>query len=342
MSEAGTLGERIPGTEQKLVEPPRSSYLSDLQTVLVIALVVICATCGVLAWHLHPQSNGFRAIPQGLRIVTAGSQYQLTETLTPTERGGATLVVDEPTSGGTGDPLDAIGYQLDPTVAGGSIGIGQGPIAHFDGAAIPNPSWDYIVLNPGPARPCKSAATYREGTVALPWYAKPVPAFVVKVDRPTALVDNPPLTAICLQWPAASPVQGEGAYLSARFPPVHGIPVSQQLALADADAAGDQASGSVTRVLHLTDALTQNFNVQSDPLPTVTNEESWTWVNHDVPQAIQVAAINSSALQHENNNALYAGVLFGVAGAALIALITELIGPFSRRKSAESTKGSAD
>jgi hypothetical protein len=335
VSEAGIPGEPDSLIRTKPLTSSRPGYLSDLETVLVIALVLICAACGAVAWHLHPQSNGFHAIPQGPRIVTAGSQFQLRETLTPTVGGGATLVVEEPTSGGTGDPLRAVGYQVDPTVPGGALAIANGPIARFDGAALPNQSWDYMVLNPGPSRPCRSAATYREGTVAVPWYKSAVPAFIVKVNRPTALVDNPPLTVVCLQWRSASPVQGMGAYLSARFPPVHGIPVAEGLAAADADAPGDQATGPVTRVLHLTDALTQNFTIQSDPLPTVTNEQSWTWVDHNLPQAVQVAAINASDLQHENNNALYAGVLFGVAGAALIALITELVGPFSRRKSAE-------
>lgn len=337
------MDERESATKEKALKSAQPGYLSDLQTVLVAALVLVCAVCGAVAWHLHPQSNGFRAIPQGLRIVTAGSQYQLIEALTPTASGGATLVINEPTSTGDGNPLDATGYQLEPDVPGGAISAGMGPIAKLDGAAITNQSWDYMVLNPGPARPCNaSSSDYRQGMVTLPWYGAAVPAFVVRVHRPRALVANGPLTVICLRWSAASPVQANGAYLSARFPPVHGIRVAEQTAFAEFDSPGDQATGSVTRVLHLTDAVTQNFNIQSDPLPTVTNEQSWTWINRNVPQAIQVAAINSSDLQHENNNALYAGVLFGVAGAALIALITELIGPFSRRKLAEPARRSTD
>ncbi len=98
---------------------------------------------------------------------------------------------------------------------------------------------------------------------------------------------------------------------------------------------GDLATGTVTRVLNLADATTSDFNVQSDPQPTVPGERSWTWVSHDLPEAVQLAAINSSDLQRENNNAFYAGILFGIAGGALVALVAELVRPFNRGKPAD-------
>lgn len=104
---------------------------------------------------------------------------------------------------------------------------------------------------------------------------------------------------------------------------------------AQADGGGDLATGTVTRVLTLTDATTYDFNVQSDPQATVSDERSWTWVRNDLPQTLQLAAINSSDLQRENNDAFYAGILFGIAGGALVALIAELVRPFNRRKPAD-------
>ena len=86
--------------------------------MLVIALVLICAGTGVVGWWLHPASEGFQEVPQGLRVVTSGSQFVLKETLVPTGDGGATLYVDEPTSTGDGVPLLAAGYIEPQTVPG--------------------------------------------------------------------------------------------------------------------------------------------------------------------------------------------------------------------------------
>jgi hypothetical protein len=66
-------------------------------------------------------------------------------------------------------------------------------------------------------------------------------------------------------------------------------------------------------VFDLRDEFTADFNVQSDPLPAVTRAQSWMWVNHDIPQAVQLSAINSTDVQRENNNAFCAGIFFGIA-----------------------------
>ena len=161
---------------------------------------------------------------------------------------------------------------------------------------------------------------------------------MVKVHRLHTVVENPFLRAICLHWSSASPIQAEGAYSSARFPPVHGIAVQpngladQADAIAQPDGSGDQNAGTVTRVFDLRDDFTADFNAQSDPLPAVTGAQSRMWVNHDIPQAVQLSAINSTDVQRENNNAFYAGIFFGIAGGALVAVITELVGPLTRRK----------
>ena len=77
---------------------------------------------------------------------------------------------------------------------------------------------------------------------------------------------------------------------------------------------------------------TANFAIQTDPHPTVSAPTSWSWTTKDTPQVIQVAATNSSDTQRENNDAFYSGVLFGVVGGALIALVTELVVPLRRHR----------
>ena len=108
----------VPREDERSLKSPGSGYLHDLHRVLVIALVLICAGTGVVGWWLHPASEGFQEVPQGLRVVTSGSQFVLKETLVPTGDGGATLYVDEPTSTGDGVPLLAAGYIEPQTVPG--------------------------------------------------------------------------------------------------------------------------------------------------------------------------------------------------------------------------------
>lgn len=274
----------------------------------------------------------------------------MTQPLTPTADGGATLQVNEPFEGATANekhplPLLDTGSYAGNTPAGyTAASVGVGPMVRLDGRAIPNTSWSYLVLNPGPARLCRRSApvpgekfttTYRAGMVELPWYAKPVSAFVVAVTFGST-DEHFPVPVICLHWSSGSPVAANGAYLSARFPPVHGIAVDAYGdGIAQGDGGGDLAAGTVTRILNLADVTTYDFNVQSDPQPSVSDAGSWTWISNDLPQTLQLAAINSSDLQRENNNAFYSGILFGIAGGALVALIAELVRPFNRRKPAD-------
>jgi hypothetical protein len=161
---------------------------------------------------------------------------------------------------------------------------------------------------------------------------------VVKVRWPTAFVGPRPLTVLCLHWASDGPTRAKGAYLSASFPAIHGIAAQDGVAVfeaSDNEVAGDLATGTITRVLQITHGDTADFSLQSDPHPSASTEQSWTWTTQDSPQLIQVAAINTSDTQRENNNAFYSGILFGIAGAALVALITELVRPFGRRSGAD-------
>ena len=102
-SEADVGGASATGGEGEVRTSRRARYLHEIQFVLVASLVLVSAATGIAAWHLHPASSGFPAIPQDLRIVTSGSNFNMTQTLTPTADEGATLQVDEPFDGATTD-----------------------------------------------------------------------------------------------------------------------------------------------------------------------------------------------------------------------------------------------
>ena len=135
---------------------------------------------------------------------------------------------------------------------------------------------------------------------------------------------------LCLRFASGAPFNVSGPYLTARFPPLRGV--STDVAWTRIPQAGDLGAAIVTRILYLDeDNNTANFNIQTDPHPMVTLPSSWAWTIKDTPQVIQVAATNSSDAQHENNDAFYSGILFGIVGGALIALITELVVPLRRQ-----------
>lgn len=298
--------------------------------MLVVALVVICVALGIVGWKLHPASNGFQLVPQDVRVLVAGSGTGGIETVTQTGDTGATLKVSA--SGGV--PLrdsDVFSYYGGPQ-AGGAVSVGKGPAITLDKKPLPSAAWAYIVLNPGDAQPCTAHSGYRAGTVAYP-YSRPRPALVVpplpRKDQAT-VGDTVLPPGLCLHWDSGAPFNISGPYLSARFPPVRGI--SKDVPYTREPQVGDLGVGSVRRVLYLNGSNTANFAIQSDPQPTVTIPTSWAWAIKDTPQVIQVAATNSSDLQHENNSAFYSGVLFGVVGGALISLITELVMPLHRRR----------
>lgn len=329
------MPDPVPSDEVPPPAPRRRWYLRDLQVALVGALLAICAATGVAGWWLHPSSNGFQPVPQDLTIVTSGSQFDLTETLTPTGGGGATLEVEEPHALGDGHPLDTDKW----LVESGGVLEAFGPLAQLNGKPLRNNSWEYIVLYPGLAHPCPSLSNYKSGNVDLPWIKGSVPAIVVKANRPQAITEDHPNLVVCLRWTKAGPIRIKGSYMTARFPPVHGTAVSgsgaDSVAIIQFGDDRDLAAGQLNRVVDLQGSNTSNFNLQSDPRPAVTKERSWTWTTKDSPQVIQVAAVDTTDAQRENNNALYSGILFGLSGAAAIALITELVRPLSRAEAAD-------
>ena len=308
-----------------------TTYFEELHTTLVIALVVVCIALGLVGWQLHPNSNGFQAVPQDLRVLVAGSGFNAVETIHQTGADSATLIVSAKFRNGFVPLRDTDSYSVfgGPQAAGAaSAGIGS-PV-HFDKEVLPAHDWTYIVLNPGTAQPCDTSLHYRSGTVKLP-VGHATPALVVPPLKPIGSVGgtvSPP--GLCLRFASSAPFSLSGPYLSARFPPLRGV--STDVVWTDETQVGDLGAATVNRVLYLdTDTNTADFSIQTDPHPSVTTASSWSWTIAHTPQVIQVAATNASDAQHENNNAFYSGILFGVVGGALIALITELIVPLRRQ-----------
>ncbi len=306
-------------------------YLQELRVGLVVALAVISVVLGIVGWNLHPESNGFQLVPQNLRILVAGSGDDANEYLIQSGDEGATLKATTTQRKGSVPLSDSDMFSvLGGPQQAGAVAIGRGPGITFDRKPLPSARWTFIVLNPGSAQPCNTHLGYRAGLVTYPLQERPTPALVVPPLKPYASVgDTVPPPGLCLRWSTGSPFSLSGPYLSARFPPLRGI--SSAVNYTQLPQTEDIGVARVTRVLRLDNGNTANFAIQTAPQPRTTMVSSWIWSIDHTPQVIQVAATNASAAQRENNQAFYSGILFGVVGGALIALITELVVPLHRR-----------
>jgi hypothetical protein len=339
----------------------RARYVQQIHVEFVVVLAAICVAVGVVGWELHPKSSGFRPVPQDLRIVVSESNFDVTETLMPTSDGGATLTITRSQTVGNvvrieDSSLLTVRSGPDPVVETRlrdpffTLSTGKGaatPLSAIGGLSFGNPRhWLFIVMDPGSAQPCDSKTTlheteFKRGRVRLnlPGSTGPgTPSLVVSAStRPTPLSGSePPL--LCLHWSSNGPVSVSGPNLAARFPQLQGLSADGVAFSAGSGIPGvsaenaDVADGTTTRTLQLTGGHTADWNIQTDPHPTRSTSRSWTWETHDSPQVIEMAAINSSDTQRETKNAFLSGILFGIAGAALITLIAELVAPLNRRR----------
>ncbi len=81
------------------------------------------------------------------------------------------------------------------------------------------------------------------------------------------------------------------------------------------------------------DADTADYTIQSLQQPKVVMSDSWQWpADKTLPEPLAFAAVNTSETQHDTYDAFLSGIMFGVAGGALVSLIVELVAPFRSRQ----------
>jgi hypothetical protein len=146
-----------------------------------------------------------------------------------------------------------------------------------------------------------------------PKIATTTPGFV---DPAVVSGSGPMYIELC--WVEGGPVQTNGAYLSARFFPIQGNTLQPV---------------SLTRQLNVGAGTTSDYSVQSVVLPSSDYITGWQWSQHPPANtALGVSAVNTTQTQHDSYQAFLSGIVFGVAGGALVALIQELVAPFRSRK----------
>ena len=143
-----------------------------------------------------------------------------------------------------------------------------------------------------------------------------------------------PLGEINLCWTRDWPLAFDGEYASASLPTV------------SVGATGNSAvTFAVTRSLYFDNPtqfaqpVTAQYSLQAGSLPTSTDPLGWHW-SADQGGPIQVTALNIPQSQHEAYLGFLSGVLFGIAGGALIAFFQEALEPVRPLRKGHARRGS--
>ena len=159
-----------------------------------------------------------------------------------------------------------------------------------------------------------------------PKFATDEPGFEAPVE-----VDGAGPFYLELCWSVGGPVQSNGAYLSARFTPVYGSSAPVGLNQFTPVYVSSSAVG-LTRQLNLGTGTTADYSIQSVQ-PSSDYGGGWQWSRRPpAGDALAVSAVNASETQHDSYKAFLSGIVFGVAGGALVSLIMELVSPFRSRQ----------
>lgn len=275
------------------------NYVNRLHLVGIATLALLTLGLALFGWSLRPASGGFLAAPSDLAfyVTTSPGGLSFTETMTPAGAGGAVL------------EITATGIPDVPQ---------EGP-------------WTLVVDNIGSGRLCTPSSDTNKTSNVGGESVRNVPQHVIRTPpkvgyltngrhRPIGLAGRGEfLVRIC--WPSGGPVALNGAYLSARFPLV----VVEDLR--DAYAVAHQLDSAPLD--------TADYAVQSLQQPTKVAPLDWYWAPNShvgLLDTLIFTAVDTSATQHDSYQAFLSGIVFGVAGGALVALVQELVAPFRTRK----------
>ncbi len=133
-----------------------------------------------------------------------------------------------------------------------------------------------------------------------------------------------------LCWDRGAPLIASGSYLSAALSPVQ---------------ASGMSSGTLTRGLALSGSSLFSYTIAGGIAPTEENARAWIWssslsgeVGDQAGYEIPVIASSLPGIQHDNQNAFYSGILFGIAGGAALSLIPALLDAVDRYQSGHESR----
>ena len=268
------------------------AYIGKLHLVGIATLAVLIVALAAVGWSIRPASGGFPTVPSDLGVL-----------------------VGSPASAHFTESLT-----LTPG-AGATMRV-------FDlSTATSTAPWTLYLNNIGTGHVCtKRSYTLGAGGGGAISVVPLSPQMVSHPKVPTVgavlnLTEVQGRGTVYVQvcWPSDAPAARNGAYLSAVFPPI----------------SSDNASGFyvATRQLNLGSLDAADYVLQSVSQPTSATQGGWQWSpRFPAGQAITLSAVDTSETQHDSYRAFLSGIVLGVAGGALVALIQELVAPFRTRR----------
>jgi len=132
-----------------------------------------------------------------------------------------------------------------------------------------------------------------------------------------------PFLTVRLCWDRSAPLVASGSYISAALSPVL-----------------TRTPGTLTRSLVLNGSSLSSYTLAGGIPPTEEGAQAWIWsgslsgeVQDQARYEIPIIASSLPGIQHDNQNAFYSGILFGIAGGAAVSLIPALLDAVDRFKS---------
>ena len=143
-----------------------------------------------------------------------------------------------------------------------------------------------------------------------------------------------PFLEISLCWDNNAPLITNGSYVSAALSPIL--------------AAGGQ-SGTVTRSLVLNGTSISSYSLAGGIAPTEASARSWVWTDSlstsfqsQARAEIPIVASSLPGIQRDNQDIFYSGILFGIAGGAVVGIVPALLTAFDRGKTEDQHRSPPD
>ena len=148
--------------------------------------------------------------------------------------------------------------------------------------------------------------------------------YYIAGSSPVSPIGGSPFLVVKLCWNRGAPLIASGSYLSAALSPVL--------------ASGGQ-TGTLTRGLVLSGSSLSSYALAGGIPPTEEGAQAWIWsgslsgeVQDQARYEIPIIASSLPGIQHDNKDAFYSGILFGIAGGAAVSLIPALLDAVDRYK----------
>jgi hypothetical protein len=156
----------------------------------------------------------------------------------------------------------------------------------------------------------------------IPFTQQGVNDYYIPGHSTISAISGAPFLAVRLCWNHGPPLITSSSYISAALSPI---------------LAPSGQSGTVTRSLVLGGSSLTSYTLAGGVPPTEATAQAWVWssslsneIQNQARFEIPIIASSLPGIQHDNQNAFYSGIFFGIAGGAAVSIIPVLLDAVDR------------